>query len=57
MDRSSYDYNERPKKFDENDFWRQVRRTINGEPVEEYQIDLIANQVVNLLSLKESDKL
>ena len=57
MDKSSYDYDERPKRFDENDFWRQVRRTINGEPVEEYQINLITNQVVKLLNFKESDKL
>ena len=40
MDKSLFDYNERPKQFGKKDFWKQVRRTINGEPVNEDQIDL-----------------
>ena len=57
MDKSLFDYNERPKQFGKKDFWRQVRRTINGEPVKEDQIDLIIKQVRNMLDLKKSDKL
>ena len=41
MKASEYDYTERPKLFDKNDFWRQVRRTIKGKPVDETQINLI----------------
>ena len=57
MDKSLFDYNERPKQFGKKDFWKQVRRTINGEPVNEDQIDLITKQVSNVLNLKKDDKL
>ena len=57
MKDSEYDYTERPKLFDKNDFWRQVRRTINGKPVDETQINLIINQVCTILSLNKNDDL
>ena len=57
MSDSEYDYTERPKQFARNDFWRQVRRTINGEPVDETQIDLIVQQIATVLSLGPGDKL
>lgn len=57
MKQNVYDYLERPKLFDRNDFWRQVRRTINGEPIGEDQIQLIVKQVAKYLSLGDSDKL
>ena len=57
MKASEYDYTERPKLFDKNDFWRQVRRTINGKPVDETQINLIVKQVCTILSLNQNDDL
>jgi SAM-dependent methyltransferase len=55
MKESEYDYRERPKLFSKNDFWRQVRRTINGKPVDETQIELIINQVCSVLNLNQND--
>ncbi len=57
MSKWEYDYTERPKQFDRKDFWRQVRRTINGEPVDESQIQLIQQQIHLLLNLNENDNL
>jgi protein-L-isoaspartate O-methyltransferase len=57
MKASEFDYLERPKQFARNDFWRQVRRTINGEPVTEEQIQLIALQIVSGLQLGKNDRL
>ena len=54
---AKYDYNERPKLFKETDFWKQVRRTVNGEDVAPEQIDLIVAQVINCLQLSHSDLL
>jgi SAM-dependent methyltransferase len=36
-------------------YWQQVRRTINGEPVGEAQIEMIVNAIVTGLSLTASD--
>lgn len=55
MDSSIYDYTERPKQFSRKDFWRQVRRTINGEPIGEDQLFLIENQIKNKLKIKQHD--
>jgi SAM-dependent methyltransferase len=52
---SEYDYTERPKQFKREDFWRQVRRTINGKPVEESQIQLIVDQIIKGLNLTGVD--
>ena len=57
MRKSEFDYIERPKQFHEKDFWRQVRRTINGEPVPEEQIKMIEIQIRQLLKLCSSDHL
>lgn len=57
MSSSEHDYTERPKQFERNDFWQQVRRTINGKPVDELQIQLIVRQIVSVLRLEPSDKL
>ena len=40
-----------------NDFWRQVRRTIGGEPVAEQQVDMIIAAIGDALSLDSSDRL
>lgn len=36
-------------------YWQQVRRTINGKPIDEAQIMLIANAIIAGLSLAQND--
>jgi SAM-dependent methyltransferase len=36
-------------------YWKQVRRTVNGEPIDEAQILLIANAITIGLSMTQSD--
>jgi len=57
MNNSEYDYTERPKQFERDDFWRQVRRTVNGEPIAEAQIRMIVGQIVSSLQLEPDDRL
>lgn len=57
MNPSEFDYLERPKQFERNDFWRQVRRTVNGQPVSDAQIQLIAEQIRQGLGLQSGDSL
>ena len=57
MKKSEFDYLERPKQFDRDDFWRQVRRTINGVPVSEDQLEIIITQIVSSLDLQKTDDL
>lgn len=54
-DSSKYDYEERAAEQDPNDYWGQVRRTINGEPVDEEQIRLIYDAIKQGLSLESDD--
>jgi len=39
MDKSRYDDEERAEHLEKDDYWGQVRRTINGKPVSKDQID------------------
>jgi len=57
MNPSEFDYLERPKQFERNDFWRQVRRTVNGQPISDEQIQLIVEQVRHGLDLQAGDRL
>lgn len=57
MNQSEFDYLERPKQFDRKDFWQQVRRTINGQPISDDQIQLIVQQIAKGLSLGQRDRL
>ena len=50
-------YKEHPKTCSPDDFWGQVKRTVNGVPVAQDQIDLIVNAVVAELELKQEDTL
>jgi SAM-dependent methyltransferase len=36
-------------------YWKQIRRTVNGEPVNEAQIVLIVNAITDALSLRHDD--
>jgi hypothetical protein len=50
-------YKEYPKGCAEEDFWGQVKRTVNGVPVAQEQIDLIVSAVVSGLCLSKKDVL
>lgn len=54
---SSYYYEKHSKTCDETDFWGQVKRTVNGNPVDQQQIDMIVNTVINCLELSKDDVL
>jgi len=56
-DLSKYDYEERAAAQDRNDYWGQVRRTINGKPVSDDQIELICDAIRQGLDLSPEDKL
>ncbi|MDG2113706.1 MAG: hypothetical protein P8N02_13955, partial [Actinomycetota bacterium] len=46
-----------PQQFDRNDFWSQIKRTVNGEPVSEEDIGMIVDQVTGQLQLASADHL
>ena len=50
-------YKEHPKTCDPDDFWGQVKRTVNGKPVTQDQIDMIVQAVCNSLNLSKEDLL
>lgn len=52
-----YDYIERPGNLPPDDFWGQVRRTLNGEPLPKEQLDMIINSIRKGLCLKQDDVL
>ncbi len=52
---TDYLHKEYPKKFARNEFWKQIKRTVNGEPVSKEQIAMIVNQVVQLLQFESDD--
>jgi len=50
-------YKEHPKTCSPNDFWGQVKRTVNGTPVSQDQIEMIVDAVVAGLELNKKDTL
>lgn len=50
-------YKKHPKTCDPKDFWGQVKRTVNGKPIPQEQIDMIVEAVCNGLELKADDTL
>ena len=48
-------YKEHPKTCRPDDFWGQVKRTVNGKPVSQDQIDMIVDAVVSGLDLNRND--
>jgi len=50
-------YKEYPKTCDPEDFWGQVKRTVNGKPIPQEQIDMIVDAVCNGLELSTNDVL
>ena len=54
-DKSRYDYEERAAAQNRYDHWGQVRRTVNGKPVDEGQIELICDAIRNGLDINVKD--
>ncbi|MBU0755219.1 MAG: methyltransferase domain-containing protein [Planctomycetes bacterium] len=50
-----YFFKDHPQTCDREDFWGQVKRTVNGKPVPQEQIDLIVKQVIDLLEIEKTD--
>ncbi len=50
-------YKDHPKTCDPEDFWGQVKRTVNGTPVSQDQIDMIVDAVIVGLRLNRDDTL
>ena len=48
-------YKEHPKTCKPDDFWGQVKRTVNGQPVSQEHIDMIVDAVVTGLQLNQDD--
>jgi len=46
-----------PKQFDRDDFWSQIKRTVNGKPVSEEDIAMIVAQYAEHLQLEPKDHL
>jgi cyclopropane fatty-acyl-phospholipid synthase-like methyltransferase len=52
-----FDHNEHAKSRAPDDFWGQIRRTVQGEPVSDEQIKMIVAAIQAALQLKPDDKL
>ncbi|HYG52249.1 MAG TPA: class I SAM-dependent methyltransferase [Flavobacteriales bacterium] len=52
-----YIHKEFPKTCDPNDFFGQVKRTVNGKPVSQEQINMIVDAIVKGLDFKKEDVL
>lgn len=50
-----YIHKEFPKSCDPNDFFAQVKRTVNGKPVPQEQINMIVDSIVSGLQLGSND--
>lgn len=56
-DNSSYMFKHHPETCDPDDYWGQVKRTVNGKPVSPDQIALIVDSIGNGLQLEADDTL
>jgi cyclopropane fatty-acyl-phospholipid synthase-like methyltransferase len=57
MQYQKYDHNEYPKSLPVDDYWGQVRRTVNGKPVSEEQIKMIVDAIQSGLMLEKTDNI
>ncbi len=55
LKKAEYLHKEMPKTKNENDFWGQVGKTVNGEAVSQDQIDMIVHTIKTNLSLQKND--
>lgn len=52
-----YLHKEYPKQFDRDAFWQQIKRTVNGKPVSEQDIQMIVDQISGALRFRPGDVL
>jgi cyclopropane fatty-acyl-phospholipid synthase-like methyltransferase len=52
-----FNHDQHARTKDETDFWGQIRRTVNGKPVDETQIAMIIDRIIEKLTLRKSDVL
>ena len=52
---SNYFYNHHARACSETDFWGQVKRSVNGQPVDKGQINMIVSAIVEGLQLGAND--
>jgi len=57
MPHLKFDHNEYAKTRALDDFWGQVRRTVQGEPVSDDQIQMIVYAICSALEMKRADTL
>lgn len=57
INQAHYDRIEHPQKCAPDDFWGQVRRTVNGKPIPQEQIDLIFSMIRQALCFQPHDVL
>lgn len=50
-------HKEFPKKFARDDFWAQIKRTVNGQPVSEREITLIVDQIKRYMQFSPTSHL
>lgn len=50
-----YLHKEYPKQFRKDEFWKQIKRTVNGKPVSDSEIKMIVDQVAGHLALQSDD--
>ena len=51
------DFKEYPKTLAPDDFWGQIKRSVNGQPVSEEQIQLIVATIKDALAFQPGDRL
>ena len=57
MGQAWHDYVERPKTCAPDDFWGQVRRTVNGQPIPQEQLDMLFFMIRDGLNFSSDDVL
>lgn len=50
-----FDHDQHARQFPRHEFWSQIRRTVNGNPVDQSQINLILNAIQTNLHIHASD--
>lgn len=50
-----FDHDKHARSKDERDFWGQIKRTVNGQPVSDDQISLIVDQIADKLLFRQDD--
>ena len=50
-----FNHDEHARSCKRDDFWGQIRRTVNGVPVDEEQIKLVVETIIKELKLNAKD--